>query len=772
MSTFFSFLSAGISGSAHIAGAAIHAGDRIASTFFGFLGRTLSTSAQIAIQAGAWAFSLARRLTGVIGDVLRIAIGGVAAVVGVGMAGALKAQLEASGVLSLAQQSGRSVASAIATSANLRGFGVKAGDVGGLKNDMLGQQMVGAMWGVGDVGTPEGLAAYRQRFQGMYNSGPMGRMMASNMEGSMGTEALRGTALLPDELFNKQQQRSAGIQNTLGMNPRDVEKAAQNFTLLRATIEQLGSSVLTRIGTEVLPYLIKATDKAVDAVVANGDRIAAGIHAGVGAGVRALTGFGIFLVRDLPQMLFAGARFVLRGAAAIAEVGPQLGRAVMGIAGVARDAVTMVAVTLQRLFNGLRQRIGTMLESFSRTTVGRYILGAGGGGAGGDGNGTGMSQGTGAPRASTRRGGARDWVDNRINDYEEVRRNNPRFRLPAIPRSNSVAYAPVRSAVPILNTLHTANVQAGRAGRSAAEALGGDEGEQNFGQVAGYGVAGLATGAALRYGVRRAPGLLYQGARRLAGRVLLPATERLAFNGARTAARANPITAGVVTGVSGYEALRSYFPSFGESQDSVGYMMTHPRDTFTRFGGRLQAMFLQGDSRYYDENQYGEQAEAQSMAMHAARSNARTGRGGRARGARNQPRGRNGGRNARYSLLDMGQELGDDARNWFAGSDFGDIGRRAKGAFNGEFSSEPNGARDSILHAMRELDKRQASFDPSAWVRALEDIRDNTGRGAEAATKTAANTNKTADNMMNFATSIIAMSIAYARENDYLALMR
>ena len=121
------------------------------------------------------------------------------------------------GILGISQASGMGIGAAGNAYGTLQGFGVSPASVSGLSRNSFVQGMVSNAFGVtGATGSPEYLRSYRERYQ---NSS---QFMREAMEGSMGTEGLRSTANLPDDLFNRQQQRSANMQQGFGMKSQDL----------------------------------------------------------------------------------------------------------------------------------------------------------------------------------------------------------------------------------------------------------------------------------------------------------------------------------------------------------------------------------------------------------------------------------------------------------------------------------------------------------------------------------------------------------------------
>jgi hypothetical protein len=224
-------------------------------------------------------------------------------------------------VLQLSQASGLGTRGAANAVGNLGAFGINPGEVAGLSQNAFQQQMGSAVFGLGGApGSAEWLRSYRQRYQGMASGGPMGLMMAQSMEGSLGTQGLRGVANLPSDMFERQMSRSQTMRGALGMRPEEIERAGQSWAMLNASVREFGTLVMTHIGSRLITRLEGLFDRLVTNTVNN----VGGIGRAVDGAVDALIGFGRFIYADLPVYVTGGIDAILGAAQTIADGAPRI----------------------------------------------------------------------------------------------------------------------------------------------------------------------------------------------------------------------------------------------------------------------------------------------------------------------------------------------------------------------------------------------------------------------------------------------------------------
>ena len=297
-----------------------------------------------------------------VGGVLS-AVGSALGAVGEVVASTLRAIMDVAGdltestlklsraALELSQQSGLSLSAAASANNLLAGFGVRAGSVDGLNRNTFIQSAVSRAFGVqGEQGSEGNLRSFRDKYQQIADEGPLGLLRAQMSARSMGMEALIPMANLPQNIFNRQIERSQSMQQNFGMTPEKMQEAAQNFGTLTSTISHFADIIKAKIGSEVIPFIIEKVDAGIEWVGKNSPRIVDGIKGAVSWMIDELPG----IIQNGTVAFLVGAQNFLHGVATVGHGLATMLRTFEGGQGLFSSIATGAALFFDTLSEGLR----------------------------------------------------------------------------------------------------------------------------------------------------------------------------------------------------------------------------------------------------------------------------------------------------------------------------------------------------------------------------------------------------------------------------------
>lgn len=258
------------------------------------------------------------------------------------------------------------------------GFGIRPNDTAAMfeNSNPLMLAMRARMFGVGDIGAPGAIPAMAARFQSMSRT-PFGNRMARNMLGDMDTSAFRNILMRSPGMLREQESFQSGIQRSLGVNPAVIAHVGQQLEVVTTKFQVLSETVLIRLASDILPYLIQKFNQLATWVSGNAGNISKWIRTGVDALITgaesifdfftrngpvianaAQTAFS-WVVNDLPPLLMRGGAIMLRTFGSILD---GIGSFTEGLI----KNLPSILETLDTVLNALRAFVGAGIGIASR----------------------------------------------------------------------------------------------------------------------------------------------------------------------------------------------------------------------------------------------------------------------------------------------------------------------------------------------------------------------------------------------------------------------
>lgn len=192
------------------------------------------------------------------------------------------------------------------------GFGASFGlspeqSLAGAQGEYLHTQFAGMIAGVSaPFGSRAAFNQLRARFGRSLEDPGFGGAFSRSLVTQAGYgEALASGALtLPQGLYNRQAARGDRIIGTFGITPDVIQKTQQDFGMLLASVKQFVEMLKIKIASELLPYLTKALDSAIEYMSAHAGDIVPMIQKAVG-----------FIAHDLPIAILNGLKMIAEGTA-------------------------------------------------------------------------------------------------------------------------------------------------------------------------------------------------------------------------------------------------------------------------------------------------------------------------------------------------------------------------------------------------------------------------------------------------------------------------
>ena len=178
---------------------------------------------------------------------------------------------QARDILRLSQASGWDLDTSSRAVQTGKAFGVGAGQLDN-RNALVAGTMGSIYGGSGDGGVDD-LRAYRDQYRAYADQGPVGLMLAQNLEGVASKSGFREAVNYDDATFNKQIERS----QSLSMDPGQVEKIGQQWKSLTDSASEFADFVKTTVAEAAFPLLSQALDYAINYFNQNKEAIVKGI---------------------------------------------------------------------------------------------------------------------------------------------------------------------------------------------------------------------------------------------------------------------------------------------------------------------------------------------------------------------------------------------------------------------------------------------------------------------------------------------------------------
>lgn len=272
-------------------------------------------------------------------------------------------------IIDLSTATGMSTARAGGITNRFGAFGLNAGAMMG-DSDPVSLMMRARLSGAGSFDNPNAIAGMAAQFQRFNAMGPMGNRMARGMLGDMDSPELRRVLSMPLGALNSQAAFQSRVQGGLGVDPAMMARVTQQLDLMNARFNILGSGILVRIASEILPRFNANLEILSNILANNSEQIGTAISSGINAAATAARNFGMYMYAEFPPMMLGAALSVVDFALSVTE-------STGGIRGVFMDMLEGMRDDIKRVWARMRAEIITEGKSIKAEILTGGITGTG-----------------------------------------------------------------------------------------------------------------------------------------------------------------------------------------------------------------------------------------------------------------------------------------------------------------------------------------------------------------------------------------------------------